>query len=135
MHGYFGDLTMEEWTAFHIKHLEHHLMQFGALPYDEKIPQLEKLLYKVTSKIPADAPAKWGKMNVHQMIEHLGLVFVLSTGKFDLPYKGTEADAKKYLEGFQASDNPWREVFPATSFGDPKPPRNATIEELSLIHI
>lgn len=129
MHGYFGDLTNEEWLAFHVKHVEHHLIQFGALPYDEKIPQLEKLLYKISSKIQADTPAQWGKMNAHQMIEHLGLVFVLSTGKFDLPYKGTEEDAQRYWKDFQASDNPWKDVFPTTSFGDPKPPRKATIEE------
>lgn len=128
VHGYFGDLTMEEWLAFHIKHVEHHLMQFGILPYDEKIPQLEKFLYKINKGIHADTPTKWGKMNAHQMIEHLGLVFVLSTGKFDLAYKGTEEDAQRYWESFQASNDPWKEVFPPTSFGDPKPPRNPTIE-------
>ncbi len=128
MHGYFGDLTNKEWLAFHVKHLEHHLIQFGALPYDKKIPQLEKLLYKIGKNVQADTPAQWGKMNAHQMIEHLGLVLVLSTGKFDLPYKGTEEAAKGYWDGFQASENPWKDVFPTTSFGDPKPPRNATIE-------
>ena len=129
LHGYFGELTMEEWLAFHIKHMEHHLMQFGVLPAaDEKITQLEKLLYKVYTKVSADATAKWGKMNAHQMIEHLGLVFVLSTGKFDLPYKGTTEDAAKYWAAFQEAPAPWKTVFPATSFGEPKPPRAATIE-------
>ena len=37
-HGYFGDLNMEEWLHFHVKHLEHHLQQYGILPRDEKIP-------------------------------------------------------------------------------------------------
>lgn len=129
MHGYFGDLTNEEWLAFHIKHLEHHLIQFGALPYDEKIPQLEKLIYKIGKQVQADTPAQWGKMNAHQMIEHLGLVFVLSTGKFKLKYEGTEEEANGYRDGFAASENPWRDVFPTTSFGDPKPTRNATIKE------
>jgi len=129
LHGYFGELTMDEWLAFHIKHLEHHLMQFGLLPAaDEKITQLEKLLYKVYTKVDAKAPAKWGKMNAHQMVEHIGLVFVLSTGKFDLPYKGTAEDATKYWKEFQAAPAPWQTVFPTTSFGDPKPPRAAPIE-------
>ncbi len=129
LHGYFGELNMEEWLIFHIKHLEHHLMQFGLLsPADEKITQIEKLLYKVYTKVQADTPAKWGKMNAHQMVEHVGLVFVLSTGKFDLPYKGTAADAAKYLAEFQEASAPWKTVFPTTSFGDPKPPRAATIE-------
>ena len=56
MHGYFGDLTNEEWLAFHIKHLEHHLIQFGAFPYDEKIPQLEKLICKIGKQVQADTP-------------------------------------------------------------------------------
>jgi len=129
IHGYFGDLTMEEWLQFHVKHVEHHLMQFSALPpADDKISQLEKLLYKINTKVMADSPAKFGKMNAHQMIEHLGLVFLLSTGKFDLPYKGTAADAQKYWKGFQEAEKPWLTVFPQVSFGDPRPPRGATIE-------
>ena len=129
LHGYFGNLTMEEWLAFHIKHMEHHLMQFGLLPpADEKITQLEKLLYKVYTKVSTDATAKWGKMNAHQMVEHLGLVFVLSMGKFDLPYKGTAEDAAKYWAAFQDAPAPWKTVFPITSFGDPKPPRAVTMD-------
>ena len=129
LHGYFGELTMEEWLAFHIKHMEHHLMQFELLPAaDEKITQLEKLLYKVYTKVSADATAKWGKMNAHQMIEHIGLVFVLSIGKFDLPYKGTAEDAAKYWSEFQEAPAPWKTVFPTTSFGEPKPPRAASIK-------
>lgn len=130
IHGYFGTFSMEEWLRFHIKHVEHHLMQFDALPQaDEKIPRLEKLLYKATTKVSSDTPAQWGKMNAHQMIEHLGLVFVLSTGRFDIPYKGTAEDAQRYWNSFEESATPWKDVFPTTSFGDPKPPRAATIEE------
>lgn len=130
VHGYFGDLTMEEWLRFHVKHIEHHLMQFGALPpADQKIPKLEKLLYKLNTKLSADSPAKWGKMNAHQMVEHLSLVFLVSTGKFNLPYQGTEDDAARYWAEFEQAENPWKTVFPAVSFGEPRPPRAATIEE------
>ena len=128
-HGYFGDLNMQEWLQFQVKHLEHHLQQFGVIDRDEKIPELEKLLYKIGQHIQADTPAVWGKMNAHQMIEHLSLVFVLSTGKFDFPYAGTEEEARRNWEGFVQSENPWREVFTPNSFGDPKPPRKATIDE------
>lgn len=128
-HGYFGELTMSEWLAFHIKHLEHHLQQFGVLPIDEKITTLEKLLYKLGKYIQVDTPALWGKMNAQQMVEHLSLVFLVSTGKFDLPYRGTVEDAKRYWDGFVQSDNPWKEVFPPANIGDPRPPRKATIEE------
>lgn len=129
MHGYFGDLTLEEWLPFHLKHVEHHLMQFGALPpADEKITELEKLLYKVYTKVDIDTPAKWGTMNAQQMVEHLGLVFLLSTGRFGLKYKGTAEDAQRYWEGFQVSPAPWKKVFPQVTFGEAKPPRNETME-------
>lgn len=129
-HGYFGDLTMEEWLHFHIKHVEHHLRQFGQLPpADEKITQLEKLLYKVNTKITADTSARWGQMNAHQMVEHLGLVFVLSTGRFKLQYQGTPEEAQRYWQGFQKADMPWKTVFPQVQFGKPRPTRHATIAE------
>ncbi len=132
-HGYFGDLTMTEWLQFHVKHLEHHLQQFGVLPVDEKIPTLEKLLYKLGQHIQVDTPALWGKMNAHQMVEHLSLVFVLSMGKIKFPYQGTEADAKRFWEGFVESENPWKEVFPSSDLGEPRPPRKDTIEESKLL--
>ena len=127
-HGYFGDLTMDEWLAFHVKHVEHHLQQFGILPVDDKITVLEKLLYKIGKTIRVDSPALWGKMNAQQMIEHLSLVFVLSTGKINFPYQGTEEDAKRYWASFVQSENPWKEVFPSSDLGDPRPAREATME-------
>ncbi len=129
IHGYFGKLSGEEWLAFHIKHVEHHLMQFDQLAFDEKIPVLEKMLYKLGKNIQADTPAKFGKMSAHQMIEHLGMVFLLSTGKFDIPYKGTEEDAVTYQQKFTVSDLPFSDVFPQTSHGDPRPTRHADIED------
>ena len=126
-HGYFGDMTMEEWLAFHVKHLEHHLIQFGIRDYDEKIPLIEKMLYKLQRDLSADTPALFGKMNAQQMIEHLGMVFLLSTGKFDIPYKGSEEDAQKYRAQFSNSEAPWKDVFPSESFGVPRPPRHDDI--------
>ncbi len=128
-HGYFGDLTLEEWLPFHIKHVEHHAMQFGLLPRDEKIPLIEKLLYKVSTKIEADTPAAWGKMNAHQMVEHLGATFLVSMGKINRAYEGTEEDAKQKWEAFQKSDDPWNEVLAGINIGEPRTPRKETIEE------
>ncbi len=31
-HGYLGLMTYDEWQKFHLKHLEHHAIQFGLLP-------------------------------------------------------------------------------------------------------
>jgi hypothetical protein len=129
IHGYFGYLTMEEWLNFHVKHVEHHLIQFRQLPeMDEKIPKIEKSLYKLRTNITADTPAKWGKMNAQQMVEHLGIVFLLSTGKFNIEYKGTQEDAQKYWEDFVKSPQPWKTVFPTVNFTEPRPTRHETIE-------
>jgi len=129
VHGYFGHLTGEEWLAFHIKHMEHHLMQFGQIDFDDKIPAMEKMLYELNKNVTKDTPSKFGKMDAHQMIEHVGMVFLLSTGKFDFPYKGTEEDAQTYQGNFVKSDRPWEDVFPQASFGDPRPPRHEKIED------
>lgn len=129
IHGYFGDMTQAEWLDFHIKHTEHHLQQFGVLHRDEKIPVIEKLLYKISRDIQSDTPAQWGQMNAHQMIEHLGMVFALSTDKINFPQTVDKEASKKYWDGFIQSDNPWKEVFPSKEFGDPRPPRKPTIED------
>jgi len=117
-HAYFGEMPLSKWVEFHTLHMEHHLMQFGVLHRDEKIKALEKLIFKINKGITADTPAQWGKMNAHQMIEHLGVTFLFSTGKFNMPYTGTEENAKKMWEGFVSSDDPWKEVFPGINIGD-----------------
>jgi oxepin-CoA hydrolase/3-oxo-5,6-dehydrosuberyl-CoA semialdehyde dehydrogenase len=38
-HPFFGPLTQTEWLLFHVKHLRHHLTQFGLLP-EEQAPAL-----------------------------------------------------------------------------------------------
>lgn len=130
IHGYFGDLNMEEWLYFHHKHVEHHLTQFGLLPpRDEKITEIEKLLYKTNTKISAEIPATYGKMNAQQMVEHLSLVFILSTGKFKNEYGGTAEAAQQYWTQFQEVEDPWLDVFPPTNYGDPRPARGANMEE------
>lgn len=130
VHGYFGDLNMEEWLAFHIKHVEHHLMQFGQLPpANEDIPKIEKLLYKLRTGLTADTPAKWGQMTAHQMVEHLGLVFLISTGKFNIQYQGTPADAQNYWEEFVQADEPWKTVLPFVNYTNPRPTRHESIEK------
>lgn len=134
-HPYFGLLNFEEWTNFHSKHFEHHLMQFGLLPYpltEEMESNLELIgakLKTVYAGLTTDHQAKWGLMNAHQMVEHLTLVFIYSTGKFGVPFKGDLAAAEKLWQPFVEAANPWKTVFPSFSgIGKPKPPRNETME-------
>ena len=133
-HLYFGLLTFEEWVSFHIKHIEHHAMQFGLLPYplteemESNLNLIEQKLKTVYKDLTINNQAKWGLMNAHQCVEHLTVTFLYSTGKFNVPFKGDLEAAKKLWEPFLAAANPWKTVFPKKSFGPPKPPRNETIE-------
>lgn len=134
-HPYFGLLNFEEWMSFHIKHIEHHLMQFGLLPYpltpemEANLQLIGKKLKTVYAGLTPDHQAKWGLMNAHQMVEHLTLVLLYSTGKFGVPFKGDLEAATKLWQPFVAAANPWRTVFPSFSgIGKPKPVRNETIE-------
>lgn len=134
-HPYFSLLSFEEWTHFHLRHLEHHLMQFGLLPYpltpemEIQLQQIEQKLQAVYTGLTANHPAKWGFMNAHQCVEHLTLVFIYSTGKFKVPFTGDEAKAKALWEPFKVAANPWKTVFgPSNIMGKPKPVRKETIE-------
>lgn len=134
-HPYFGLLTFADWNHFHTKHLEHHLMQFGLLP-DPLTPEMESHLTQIGQKLQtvykeltSDHQAKWGRMNAHQTVEHLALIFIYSTGKFGVPFKGDEAAAKKLWKPFTQAANPWKTVLPQTNIaGDPKQVRNETME-------
>lgn len=134
-HPYFGLLSFTDWNHFHGKHIEHHLMQFGLLPdpltpeMDNHLTQIEQKLQTVYKELTNDHQAKWGRMNAHQMVEHLTLVFIYSTGKFGVPFKGDEAAVKKLWIPFTKAANPWKTVLPQTAIlGDPKPVRNETID-------
>ncbi len=134
-HFYFGNLSFEEWIHFQTKHFEHHLMQFGLLPYpltptmDAHLNSIGEKLKTVYTELTADHQAKWGLMNAHQMVEHLTLVIIYSTGKFGVPFKGDLAAAEKLWAPFEAAANPWKTVFPSfAGLGKPKPVRNETIE-------
>jgi len=134
-HGYFGLLSFEEWNNFHTKHIAHHLMQFGLLPepltpeMESHLTQIDQKLKMVYKEVTPGLPAKWGRMNAQQMIEHLTLIFIYSTGRFGVPFKGDEAVAKKLWQPFKQATNPWGTVFPPSNIaGDPKPVRNETME-------
>jgi len=134
-HPYFGILSYEEWAHFHTKHFAHHSMQFG-LEQEPLTPEMEILLDQIKEnlkvvyqQLSSDHKARWGLMNAHQCVEHLSMVFVYSTGKFDIPFRGDEAAAKKMWEPFKAAERPWKTVFPQTRFTkEPPKLRTADIE-------
>ncbi|HEU4859180.1 MAG TPA: hypothetical protein VFT15_05055 [Chitinophagaceae bacterium] len=59
-------------------------------------------------KLKNDEPARWGKMNVQQMIEHFTDVMMVASGKIKLPIV-TAADKLPRLREFMFSEKPFKE--------------------------
>ncbi len=90
---------------------------------DEYIPLIKALA--------PDTPAKWGKMNVQQMVEHVSGFFKVSTEKIKFPVVSTEEHLVK-LKEFLLSDKQFREntIAPADIVPtEPYPVHYATLPE------
>ena len=59
-------------------------------------------------KLKNDEPARWGKMNVQQMIEHFTDVMMVASGKIKLPIL-TPPDKLPRLREFMFSEKPFKE--------------------------
>lgn len=79
--------------------------------------------------LDSDAPRKWGKMNVQQMIEHMSDYVRLASGRNDLPVVTTEEMLPR-MQAFLESEKPFRENTPnALMSDDPTPTKHATKED------
>ena len=65
-------------------------------------------LIALLQKLKNDEPARWGKMNVQQMIEHFTDVMMVASGKIRLPIV-TPADKLPRLREFMFSEKPFKE--------------------------
>jgi len=65
-------------------------------------------LIALLQKLKNDEPARWGKMNVQQMIEHFTDVMMVASGKIKLPTV-TPADKLSRLREFMFSEKPFKE--------------------------
>jgi oxepin-CoA hydrolase/3-oxo-5,6-dehydrosuberyl-CoA semialdehyde dehydrogenase len=77
-----------------------------------------------------DAERKWGKMNLHQMVEHVTDFFNVSTGKIQLPLITPEEHLPRF-KAFLLSDKEFREntKAPAEILSDePAPVRNDSFD-------
>lgn len=72
---------------------------------------LKEEFAKHLAQIPADSPALFGKMNVHQMIEHMGYAFKQASGSVPLEAIG-DADTTEKMYRFMMSDKPFRDNTP-----------------------
>ena len=91
----------------------------------QKADFLEKEYTKVLSHLDAEAPRKWGKMNVQQMIEHMSEYVRLASGKISLPVV-TPDERLPRMQEFLNSEKPFRENTPNPLMPDtPAPVKHA----------
>lgn len=83
----------------------------------------------ILSSIPADRERKWGKMNFHQMVEHMSYAFRQANGKDEYPLTTPEEHIPK-MQAFLMSEKAFRENTPNSLLPDaPEAPKQATIQE------
>lgn len=79
-------------------------------------------------KINPDKQPAWGKMNLHQMIEHMSYAMRQANGKDKYTLETPEEYMPK-MEAFLMSDKPFKENTPNKLLpDDPEPPKHETIE-------
>ncbi|MBS1773402.1 MAG: hypothetical protein JST82_11120 [Bacteroidetes bacterium] len=72
---------------------------------------------KLLSDINPDTKGVWGKMNVHQMIEHMSYSFRQANGKDTYTLITPEENVPK-MQAFLMSEKPFRENTPNVLIGD-----------------
>lgn len=83
---------------------------------------------KLLTQLDADAPGKWGKMNVQQMIEHMADYVRIASGRSTVPSLTPEEQVPR-MQAFLGSEKPFRENTPNQLLPDEPPAvRNATKE-------
>jgi Protein of unknown function (DUF1569) len=75
---------------------------------EQKANFLKNEYTKVLTQLDANAPRKWGKMNVQQMIEHMSDYIRIASGK-NLLEVVTPEDRLPRMQGFLASEKPFPE--------------------------
>ena len=106
----------------------------------EKENFLRTKLISLLHQLKTDEPARWGKMNVRQMIEHMGDVMMVANGKLKLPIV-TPPDKLPRFQEFMMSEKPFKEntkspVLPEEPVPLKKHTKEAAIGKLQeeLIH-
>lgn len=98
---------------------------------NEKAQFIKETFPSLLQQANSSSPAKWGKMNFQQMLEHVTDFFQVSTQKQHYPLVSAPEHMPK-LKEFLQSDKPFREntKAPTSIIGEePLPHRYATVEE------
>lgn len=84
---------------------------------------------QLLTNLNPNTPPLFGKMNVHQMIEHMTDSIAIASGRIIEPNHQTEEVTAK-MKGFMMSDKPFRDNTPNPLLPDtPVAPRHAFIED------
>lgn len=87
-----------------------------------------KFILKLAAINPLTEP-KWGKMNYHQMVDHMADAFREANGKVVRTLQTPEEHVPK-MQDFLMSDKPFRENTPNKLLPDtPPPPRHERVED------
>jgi hypothetical protein len=89
---------------------------------------LQTIFIPLLQQLKANTPARWGKMNVQQMIEHFGDAVMVASGKLKLPVMTPPEKLPTYRE-FLMSEKPFKENTRNPLLGEaPLPPKKNTKE-------
>jgi len=95
----------------------------------QKVAFLKTEYINALRSLDSNAPRKWGKMNVQQMIEHMSDYVRIASGRTPMQIV-TPAEQLERMQGFLASEKPFRENTPnALMSEEPSPERHATKED------
>ena len=114
-----------------------HIITLPFLPYlhpsschmdEQKLDFLRNDFIFLLKHLAPDAIGKWGKMNGHQMVEHLVDVVKNASGRLKLPAVN-EGEKLEQARAFILSDKPFKENLRNPFMSeDPKPARKQTIQ-------
>lgn len=95
----------------------------------EKANFLKHDYVKKLGIIDPSTQGSWGKMNVHQMIEHISEMFRIASGKVESQLETAEEHLPR-MQAFLHSDKPFRENTPNKLLPDtPPPPQHSSIKD------
>jgi len=95
----------------------------------EKALFLRNEYIDLLTNLDSNAPRKWGKMNVQQMIEHMADYVRMASGKTPVQIVTPEENLPR-MQGFLESEKPFRENTPNQFLpDDPTPVKHATKQD------
>ena len=97
----------------------------------EKENFLRTKLISLLQKLNTDTTARWGKMNVRQMIEHMTDVMMVANGKIKLPIV-TPPDKLPRLQEFMMSEKPFKENTRSQVLGEEPAPLKKNTKEAAI---